>query len=137
MKLTKNDLTAFMLGGIDTARENIEKSKKGLWQVFCHSPLRCKGLFFFAEGEDFDHEEGDWYAQDGCQEVADYWREAQVVVEDENDEVLDDVVWYVGNEEFHIAYYIQRFMEDDVAVHNVGDDIAYDVAYVEVQIVIG
>lgn len=105
--------------------------------MFCHSPLRCKGLFFFAEGEDFDHEEGDWYAQDGCQKVADYWREAQVVVEDENDEVLDDVVWYVGNEEFHIAYYIQRFMEDDVAVHNVGDDIAYDVAYVEVQIVIG
>lgn len=105
--------------------------------MFCHSPLRCKGLFIFAEGEDFDHEEGDWYAQDGCQKVADYWREAQVVVEDENDEVLDDVVWYVGNEEFHIAYYIQRFMEDDVAVHNVGDDIAYDVAYVEVQIVIG
>ena len=71
--------------------------------MFCHSPLRCKGLFFFAEGEDFDHEEGDWYAQDGCQKVADYWREAQVVVEDENDEVLDDVVWYVGNEEFDKA----------------------------------
>ena len=28
MKLTKNDLTAFMLGGIDTARENIEKRQK-------------------------------------------------------------------------------------------------------------
>lgn len=28
MKLTKNDLIALMLGGIDTARENIEKRQK-------------------------------------------------------------------------------------------------------------
>ena len=28
MKLTKNDLTALMLGGIDAARENIEKRQK-------------------------------------------------------------------------------------------------------------
>ena len=28
MKLTKNDLTAFMLGRIDTAREHIEKRQK-------------------------------------------------------------------------------------------------------------
>ena len=28
MKLTKNDLTALILGGIDTARENIEKRQK-------------------------------------------------------------------------------------------------------------
>ena len=98
--------------------------------------LFLHGLFL-AKGEDFDHQEGDRNAQHGCQQVADYRWEAQHVVEDDYYDVLDDVVGNVGDEKFYIAVQGQCFIEDEAAVHPVGDDVACQVTDVEVQVVEG
>ena len=92
---------------------------------------------FFAKGKDFYHQEGDRDAKDSCQQVADYRRKGQHVVEDDYYDVLDDVVGNVGDEKFYIAVQGQCFMEDEAAVHPVGDKVACDVADVEVQVVVG
>ena len=60
-------------------------------------------LLLLSEGKDFHHQEGDRNAQDSCQQVADYRRECQHVVEDDDDDILDEVVGDVGNEEFYIS----------------------------------
>ena len=94
-------------------------------------------LLLLSEGKDFHHQEGDRNAQDSCQQVADYRRECQHVVEDDDDDILDEVVGDVGNEEFDIARQGQAFVKDEAAVHPVGDKVACDVADVEVQVVVG
>ena len=94
-------------------------------------------LLLLSEGKDFYHQEGDRNAQDSCQQVADYRRKGQHVVEDDDDDILDEVVGDVGNEEFDIARQGQAFVKDEAAVHPVGDKVACDVADVEVQVVVG
>ena len=94
-------------------------------------------LLLLSEGKDFHHQEGDRNAQDSCQQVADYRRECQHVVEDDDDDILDEVVGDVGNEEFDVASQGQAFVKDEAAVHPVGDKVACDVADVEIQIVVG
>ena len=91
---------------------------------------------FFPEGKDFHHQEGDRNAQHGSQQVADHWGEVQHIIKDEDDDILDKVVGDVGNKEFCIPCGIKGRMEDKAAVHPVGDDIAYDIADVEVQVVV-
>ena len=94
-------------------------------------------LLLLSEGKDFYHQEGDRNAQDSCQQVADYRRECQHVVEDDDDDILDEVVGDVGNEEFDVARQGQAFVKDEAAVHPVGDKVACDVADVEVKVVVG
>lgn len=94
-------------------------------------------LLLLSEGKDFYHQEGDRNAQDSCQQVADYRRECQHVVEDDDDDILDEVVGDVGNEEFDVASQGQAFVKDEAAVHPVGDKVACDVADVEVKVVVG
>ena len=94
-------------------------------------------LLLLSEGKDFYHQEGDRDAKDSCQQVADYRRECQHVVEDDDDDILDEVVGDVGNEEFDVASQGQAFVKDEAAVHPVGDKVACDVADVEVQVVVG
>lgn len=94
-------------------------------------------LLLLSEGKDFYHQEGDRDAKDSCQQVADYRRECQHVVEDDDDDILDEVVGDVGNEEFDVASQGQAFVKDEAAVHPVGDKVACDVADVEVKVVVG
>ena len=93
--------------------------------------------FLSAEGKDFDHQEGDRNAQHGGQQIADYRREGQQVVEYQHDDVLDDVVGDIGDEKLYIACQGQCLVKDEAAVHPVGDDVACQVADVEVQVVEG
>ena len=94
-------------------------------------------LLLLSEGKDFHHQEGDRNAQDSCQQVADYRRECQHVVEDDDDDILDEVVGDVGNEEFDKACQWQACVKDEAAVHPVGDKVACEIADVEIQIVVG
>lgn len=56
-----------------------------------------------AEGKDLDHQEGHRDTKDGSNDIADDIREAEHIVENHDDDVLDDIVWYVGNCEFYIT----------------------------------
>ena len=47
------------------------------------------------EGEDFYEKEGDGDTQNRSHEIAYYVRIAQPVVEDEDNDILYDIVWYV------------------------------------------
>ncbi len=91
---------------------------------------------FAPKGEDLYHEEGDGNAEDGGNDVADDGREAQHIIEEQYDEVLDDVIRQIGDKEFYIPAAGQWCFEDDKAVHPIGDDIAYDIADIEIQVII-
>ena len=57
---------------------------------------------FAAKGEYLDHQEGDRYAEDGCQKVADDWRKGEHIVKYDDNQVLDEVVGDVGDKELDV-----------------------------------
>ena len=59
------------------------------------------------------------------------------IVEDNYDDILNNVVRDIGNEKFYISVQAESLMENNPAVHPVGNDVAYDIASIKVQIVIG
>ena len=101
--------------------------------------LRCVlsgRRLFAAKREDLYHEEGDRYAEHRGNEIAHDGRESQQVVKDDDDDILDDVVRQVGYEKSYIPGQREVFLENDTAVHPVGDDVADDVADIEVQVIV-
>lgn len=91
---------------------------------------------FSAKGKNFDHEEGHRDAEDGSDDVAHDVGEMQKVIEDHNDDILDEIIWNIGNREFDITLQGKRIVEDDAAVHPVGDEIAQDIADVEGEVAV-
>lgn len=95
-----------------------------------------KYCLFSAKGKDFYHQEGNWYAQYRCQKIADDGREIQHIVKDNNDDILYQIVRNIGNKELDISLPCENLVENKPAVHPVGDDIADDVADIEIQVVV-
>ena len=90
------------------------------------------GILFAAKGKNLYHEEGYRYAQHCCQQIAEYWWEVKHIVEDNYDDILNNVVRDIGNEKLYISVQAESFMENNPAVHPVGDDVAYDIANIKV-----
>ena len=95
------------------------------------------GFLFSSEGEDFHHKKGDWYTQYGGYEIADNRRIVQPVVEYDDDDILNDVVWDIGNKEFYKAAQGQGIMKYKTAVHPAGAQVGQNVANVKGQVGIG
>ena len=89
-----------------------------------------------SESKYFHHQEGYRYAKDGGQKVTHHWWKIQPVVKYQDDNVLNDVVWYIGYKEFDISAQRQLFVENNETVHPVGDNIAHDIADVEIEIIV-
>ncbi len=87
------------------------------------------------EGKYFNHKECNGNAQNSSDDVADNGGEAQPIEENQDDYVLDKVVRYVGNSEAHILPYTHCRRENQLAVQPVGDNIADDIANIEIQII--
>ena len=88
------------------------------------------------EGKDFYHQEGNGYAKNCRQKIADDGRKIQHIVKDNHYDILYQVVWHIGNKELDISLPCENLMENKSAVHPVGDDIADDVAYIEIQVIV-
>lgn len=54
------------------------------------------------------------------------------IVEDNYDDILNNVVRDIGNEKLYVSVQGERLMENNPAVHPVGDDVAYDIANIKV-----
>ena len=87
-----------------------------------------------AKGEDLDAEEGDRHAEDGREQVARERRQAEQIVADEDDGVLDDVVRHVGEEELDVARGRHARREDEEAVEQIRIAIAQQIADVECEV---
>lgn len=90
------------------------------------------GILFAAKGKNLYHEEGYRYAQHCCQQIAEYWWEVKHIVEDNYDDILNNVVRDIGNEKFYISVQAESLMENNPAVHPVGNDVANDIANIKV-----
>lgn len=100
--------------------------------------LRCRiTVLFLSKGEDFHCQEGNGNAEDSGDEVADDVREAEHVVEDDYDDILNDVVRNVGYEKFDIAGPLHGCMKNNDAVEPVGDEIAGDITAVKGDVAVG
>lgn len=90
------------------------------------------GILFAAKGKNLYHEKGYRYAQHCCQQIAEYWWEVKHIVEDNYDDILNKVVRNIGNEKLYISVQGESLMENNPAVHPVGDNVAYDIANIKV-----
>ena len=87
-----------------------------------------------AKGEDLDAEKGDRHAEDGGEQVARERRQAEQIVADEDDGVLDDVIRHVREEKLHVARERHARREDEEAVEQIRIAIAQQIADVECEV---
>ena len=87
-----------------------------------------------AKGKDLDAEESDRHAEDSSEQVARDGRQAEQVVSDEDDRVLDDVVRHVREEELHVARERHARREDKETVEEIRITIAQEIADVEREV---
>ena len=87
-------------------------------------------LFPF-ERENFHTQECDRHAEGGGNQVAGHGREAQPVVENDHDDVLDDIVRDIRYGKADEPVPRQRLREHEGAVQPVGDGVGRDIAEIE------
>lgn len=91
---------------------------------------------FPAKGKNLYHEESDGNAQYGSNYIAGNRRQVEHIVKNEDYEILDQVVGYIGDRKFNKFMPGEPFLEDNQAVQDIGNDITGYIAQVESQVLV-